>query len=623
MKLNGRCLIVYTVALIALTQGAYGGILITTTGGGSGERGTVSMNFDTQKSTAVTGQIAINGATITPTTAITGSINTFEETHAVTDRSGKSASVYVKVVNAANGVTYRSKVLPKEGSVTTRTKLSAEQWLSVPMADSIECSATSSYGTIRSASVGLAEDKSASEGDYVTLLGYYGKALTTAKSSVASQTAASGEANSIRTYGTAMDGIGTYRVDTLQQGISGGKATFTGLSETSSAGTNTQVEQTAHVHGTFTSTAAYEPLTGTPITATRTSDFGTEYDLTMAAKKYIINKFASGQTISGTLGYYVDPVMGIQGAVNAAQSGDIINAANGIYHEDVDINKYLTLIGTGNPTVDSFTLNAILAAGSGGITAPIVNVKPTAIIQDGVNLASSGGTVNIAAGTYKENVKIDKSLTVNGAGATQTIVDGNKAGSVFTVGKNNPYIDVSLSGMTIQGGSGSLIKTTYGTKGVCGGGVINYGRLTVTDSVIQGNTAKFLGGGIYNVGTLNVLGSTISENKAGYGGGFYNYGTTTVQASTLTKNAATYGGGGIYSCCSSKTTLIDSTVSYNSAKKFGGGIATQGTFSIRDASTITGNTAKSGGGINWLNRRPTIDATVVITGNSNPQIYPY
>jgi hypothetical protein len=618
MKLNGRCLLVYIIALIALIQGAYGGIQITSTGGGSGESGSVSMNFDTLKTTALNSQIAINGATVTPSTAINGPIKTFEETHAVTDRSGKSASVYVKVVNAANGLTYRSKVLPKEGSVTTRTQVSAEQWLTVPKADSIKCTATASYGTTRSASVGLEENKGPLDGDYVTLSGYYGKAVTTGKSVLASQMATNGAANSILIYGTAMDSSGTYRVDTLQQGISGEKATFAGLSETASAGTTTQVVQTEHVHGTFTSTAAYTPTTGTPITKkTRDSDYGTEYDLTMVAKKY-----ASGQVVSGTLGYYVNPDQGIQGAVNAAQSGDIINAAAGIYSENVDIDKDLTLKGTGNPTASSFTLNAKLGTGSGGITAPIVNVNQAARIQDGVTLASSGGTVNIAAGTYKENVKIDKSLTVNGAGATQTIVDGNKAGSVFTLGKNNPKVDVTLSGMTIQGGSGSLIRTAYGTTGVCGGGVLNYGRLTVTDSIIQGNTAKFLGGGIYNVGTLDVLGSTISGNTAGYGGGFYNYGTTTVKACTITKNAATNGGGGIYSCCSSKTTLVDSTVSYNSAIKIGGGIATQGTFFIKGASTITGNTAKSGGAINWLNRRPTMDATTVITGNSNPQIYP-
>ncbi len=620
MKLNGRCLIVYIIALIALIPSAYGGIQITTSGGSNGESGSVSMNFDTMKTTAVDSQIAINGATVTPSTAITGPIATFEQTHSVKDASGKSASVHVKVLNALNGLTYRSKVLPKEGSVTTRTQVSAEQWLTVPKADSIKCTATASYGTTRFASVGLEEsNNSLIAGDYVTLTGYYGKAVTTGTSVIASQTVTSGAANSILINGTAMDSSGTYSVDTQFPAISGEKATFAGLSETSSAGIITQVVQTEHVHGTFTSTAVYAPVIGASKINTRTSNYGTEYDLTMVAKKYV-----PGSDVSGMLGYYVDPALGIQGAVDVAQSGDIINAAAGIYSENVDINKDLTLKGTGNPTASSFTLNAKLGTGSGGITAPLVYVNPTARIQDGVTLASFGGVIDIAAGTYKENVKIDKSLTVNGASAAQTIVDGNKTGSVFTVGKNNPNIDVTLANMAITGGSGSLIKTKYGTTGICGGGVLNLGKMTVTDSIIQGNTAQFLGGGIYNVGTLNVLGSTISGNTAGYGGGFYNYGTTTVQASTISKNVAINMGGGVYSCCSSKTTLIDSKVLDNTAKGTGGGggIAAQGKFYIKGASIIFGNTAKTGGGIRWLNNRPIMDATTVITGNSNPQIYP-
>jgi hypothetical protein len=538
--------------VIALIQGAYG-IQIIASGGGNGESGSVSMNFDTLASSAVSSQIAINGADLIPLTTLSGSVAKFEETHSVKDASGKSASVYVKVLNAPSGLTYTSKVLPKEGSVTTQKQVSAEQWLTVPKANSIKCTATSAYGTTRLASVGLEEAKGTLAGDYVTLTRYYGKALTTGTSALASQTATSGAANSIKIYGAAKDSSGTYKIDTPIKGISGGKATFAGLSETSSAGTTTQVVQTEHVHGTFTSTATYTPITGIAKAKTRTSNYGTEYDINMKAAK--------GSLPTGILGYYVKPgttASKIQGAVNAA--------------------------------------------------------------------ALSGDTINVAAGTYKENIKIDKSLTLNGAGSTKTIVDGNKAGSVFTVGKNNPNIDVTLANMAITGGSGSLIKTKYGTTGICGGGVLSLGKkLTVTDSIIRGNTAQFLGGGIYNVGTLNVLKSTIFGNTAGYGGGFYNYGATTVRASTISKNVAINMGGGIYSCCSSTTTLIDSKVLDNAAKGTGGGggIATQGTFYIKGASTISGNTAKTGGGIRWLNHRPIMDAKTIITGNSNPQIYPY
>jgi hypothetical protein len=496
MTIDIRRLAVFLISLVALIQGVYG-IQVTGSGGGNGESGYVSMNFDTFKSTSVSSQIAINGATITPSTAIKGPIAKFEETHAVTDASGKSASVYVKVLNAPKGLTYASQVLPGEGNVDTQPQISAEQWLTVPKADSIKCKATASYG-ILSANVGLEEYKGILKGDYVTLTGYYGKAVSTDALVLASQIATSGTANSIKIYGNATDSSGTYNVDTSLMGLSGGKATFAGLSKTSSAGTTNQVEQNEHLHGTFTSTATYTPTvgTGTAQTKTMTSNYGTEYDLNMKA--------AQGSLPTGYLGYYVKPgttASKIQGAVNAAQSGDTINVAAGKYAENVNINKVLTLKGTGKSTATSFALNAILGTGSGGITAPIIYVNPTAKIQDGVNLASLKGTVNVAAGTYIENVQIDKSVILKGTGATQTIVEGNNAGSVFTTGMNNPKAVVSLAGMTIQGGSGT-IESRDGKTYLVGGGIYNKGKLTLTGCTIS----------------KNIVGSSTSE---GYGGGIY------------------------------------------------------------------------------------------------------
>jgi parallel beta-helix repeat protein len=615
MKLDGRQLAIVLMVLVALIQGVYG-IQITTSGGSNGESGSVSMNFDTLKTTDVSSQIAINGATVTPYAALIGPIAKFEQTHSVKDASGKSANVYVKVLNAPSGLTYTTTVLPKEGSVTTQTQVSAEQWLTVPKADSIKCTTTSSYGTTRSASVGLEEAKGTLAGDYVTLTGYYGKALTTGTSVLASQTATSGAANSIKIYGSAKDSSGTYKVDTPLKGISGGKATFAGLSETASVGTTTQVAQMEHVHGTFTSTATYTPITGTAQTKTRTSNYGTEYDLSM--------KTAQGSLPTGILGYYVKPgttASKIQGAVNAAQSGDTINVAAGTYLENVNINKGLTLKGTGNPTATSFALNAILGTGSDGITAPIIYVNPTAKIQDGVTLASLGGTVNIAAGTYKENVKIDKSLVLKGAGSTKTIVDGNKVGPVFTIGKNNANAVVTLAGMSITNGKAENVYKF-------GGGIYNAGIATITGCTISGNTAEYGGGGIYNGGTVTIIGSTISGNSAKYdGGGIYNGGTATITGSTILGNKVeyTYGrGGGIFSSGNayipSTLKVTSSTISGNTGG-YGGGIYTGGGIATVTGTTVTGSTISrntathSGGGIH-SDGGPIEVTNSIISGNT-------
>ena len=52
-----------------------------------------------------------------------------------------------------------------------------------------------------------------------------------------------------------------------------------------------------------------------------------------------------------------------------------------------------------------------------------------------------------------------------------------------------------------------------------GGGILNGGTLTVSNSTLSGNSAGLDGGGIHNGGTLTVSGSTLSGNSASYGGG--------------------------------------------------------------------------------------------------------
>ncbi len=240
-----------------------------------------------------------------------------------------------------------------------------------------------------------------------------------------------------------------------------------------------------------------------------------------------------------------------------------------------------------------------------------------------VEAAKPGDTITLAAGTYYENIQINKSIKIVGTGSDDTIIDGSQAGSVFVVGNKQKNIDVILSGMAIKGGSGII---GYQGQDPNGGGIYNSGRLTVKDCIVSGNTLDHgygYGGGIYNnEGSLTVIDSTISGNTAtGLGGGVYNhagnlnvinsniianigsgiaefYGKTIIKNSKILKNSESgidHNGG--------RATITDSAISenghYNSQTAtgtIGAGIASYGTITITRC-VITDNIGLQAGGI--------------------------
>ena len=223
------------------------------------------------------------------------------------------------------------------------------------------------------------------------------------------------------------------------------------------------------------------------------------------------------------------------------------------------------------------------------------------------------GTYNLAiAGAGEDanatgDLDIATNVTINGASASTTIIDGADLDRVFHIVSGT----VGISGVTVQNGN-------EGATG--GGGIYNYvGTLTLTDSAVSSNTATW-GGGIYNqFGTLAVTDSTFSGNPAGgHGGGIFNNAVATVTDSTFSGNSAGGVGGGIYS--NYNTTITNSTLTGNTAGAGGGIYMNYNTLTITN-STFSGNTASStGGGISVrdyygnLNRTTITNST--LTGNT-------
>ena len=126
-------------------------------------------------------------------------------------------------------------------------------------------------------------------------------------------------------------------------------------------------------------------------------------------------------------------------------------------------------------------------------------------------------------------------LTVDGV-ASDITISGNNAVRVFKVGEG---AKLALNGLTVADGDGAA---------GLGGGILNRGTLTVSNSTLSGNSASS-GGGIANSRSAAVSSSTLSGNSAGQsGGGIYNYdqgALLEVSNSTLSGNSAGQSGGGI------------------------------------------------------------------------------
>lgn len=208
-------------------------------------------------------------------------------------------------------------------------------------------------------------------------------------------------------------------------------------------------------------------------------------------------------------------------------------------------------------------------------------------IAAAISAASAGDTISVTDAVHTEyNITVDRNLTIDGLGATNTTVDGNNLGSVFII---NGGVTATIQDMTIRNGQ----PLTYQASG---GGILNYGTLTLSNSTIAGNGAGNNGGGIYNYGgTVTISNSTIFGNSAAFGGGIANVagGTLTITDSTLSGNSTyEYDGGGIFNY-NSTATISNSTISGNSAV-YGGGILDDGQLTISN-STISANSAVGGG----------------------------
>jgi CSLREA domain-containing protein len=259
------------------------------------------------------------------------------------------------------------------------------------------------------------------------------------------------------------------------------------------------------------------------------------------------------------------------------------------------------------------------------------------------NATAEADTIVVPAGTYMlslagagdglnatGDLDILEPVTISGAGASTTIIEGNGSvvmDRVVDVGATAP---TTMSGVTIRNGispqDGGGIRASAAltladvivngnTSTIGGGGIATGADLTMTDVSVSGNASGTGGGGIAVSGTTMVTRTTFDGNEAGTGGGgISTSGTLTLTNATLNGNDAATGGGAIATGALSTTTVNNVTISGNTADQDasgsgnGGGVSAGGTFTVANT-IIAGNTDASPTG-----EAPDCDGNVTSSG---------
>ena len=265
---------------------------------------------------------------------------------------------------------------------------------------------------------------------------------------------------------------------------------------------------------------------------------------------------------------------------------------------------------------------------------------PAGVLQNMIDAAPDGGTVSIPAGSYHETLLVDKNLTLKGASADTTVLEPageNQRVITVTAGHNLHAQDLRITdgeveegpggGIYLAGGSltldyvqidhnqaaygggvyqeganwtvtitNSMIE--YNSASMTGGGVYTSGSATLVNTQLYGNTATWHGGGLHvNSGSASLLGGSVSANHAsnGNGGGVNVNDGLTISGTNFQGNTAGDSGGALTQLNAGKLVSIsEAGLSDNSASNNGGGAYINSYLTVNDA-TFSGNTVDSGG----------------------------
>jgi parallel beta-helix repeat protein len=339
----------------------------------------------------------------------------------------------------------------------------------------------------------------------------------------------------------------------------------------------------------------------------------------------------------------------IQDAVNAANDGDTIKVAAGLYTDVHDrtapayyegastitqmiyINKSITLQGGYNasnfglPPTPDITPSILDVGGQGRILFIGGSISPTI---EGVRMLN--GNANGLGGGAAPFIDAGGGVYVYGTTATisNCIVSGGTAeegGGLYLKQSDAILTRNSIVGSSAERGgglhlldspvwlNGNAIKNNHATGG--GGGIyLDWSDATLSDNVISNNTTYAFtglgGAGVFlEGGDATFTANTIRNNDASApGGGLYIYhGDATLNDNTIVDNIASYGGG-LRLEYKSHVTLYGNNISRNQASHDGGGLWVSSIVTLTRNAISDNSADEMGGGMR-------ISGDVVINSN--------
>jgi predicted outer membrane repeat protein len=252
-------------------------------------------------------------------------------------------------------------------------------------------------------------------------------------------------------------------------------------------------------------------------------------------------------------------------------------------------------------------------------------------------------TINLAPTTYTvpsgdSSFNVNHTVTIAGPDRANTILTSGTTGGIVTVTSPSALI---LSGVTIRdatGGSGLTVlapsaSASLSNVAITGnhlGGIStnSNGALTVTDSVISGNSSTVDGGGIFagGAGPVTLDRVELSGNSTAVGGEHdggaiadEGPGALSLTNVTVSGNSTTHSGGGIYQNISSTSavTLNNVTIAGNTADSNmtganggdGGGLFTSSAHGVSIRNSILAGNTDTGGDANDCSSSPGHEVT--------------